>query len=145
MPAFRALWMNLLGGLAFSVAIFYLGRMGITGLHRMIHSTLAAPILLPAVFLSFAGIVKSAQMPFSPWLTAAMVAPTPVSALLHSSTMVKAGVYLLLRVSPVLNNTPAGVSLTFIGGVTFLFASLIAVSQSDAKRVLAYRRYRRWA
>ena len=136
--AFRALWMNLLGGLAFSVAIFYLGRMGITELDRMILARSAAPILLPAVFLSFAGIVKSAQMPFSPWLTAAMVAPTPVSALLHSSTMVKAGVYLLLRVSPVLNNTPAGVSLTFIGGVTFLFASLIAVSQSDAKRVLAY-------
>ena len=130
--------MNLLGGLAFSVAIFYLGRMGITELDRMILGRSAAPILLPAVFLSFAGIVKSAQMPFSPWLTAAMVAPTPVSALLHSSTMVKAGVYLLLRVSPVLNNTPAGVSLTFIGGVTFLFASLIAVSQSDAKRVLAY-------
>jgi ech hydrogenase subunit A len=90
------------------------------------------------VLLAFAGLVKSAQMPFSSWLTGAMVAPTPVSALLHSSTMVKAGVYLLLKVSPILNGTPAGVCITCIGAVTFLFASFIAVSQSDAKRVLAY-------
>ncbi len=94
--------------------------------------------MFPAVLLAFAGLVKSAQMPFSPWLTGAMVAPTPVSALLHSSTMVKAGVYLLLKVSPVLNDTPAGICITFIGAITFLFASFIAVSQSDAKRVLAY-------
>ena len=90
------------------------------------------------MLLAFAGIVKSAQMPFSPWLTGAMVAPTPVSALLHSSTMVKAGVYLLLKVSPILNGTPAGICITCIGAITFLFASFIAVSQSDAKRVLAY-------
>ena len=94
--------------------------------------------MIPAVLLAFAGLVKSAQMPFSTWLTGAMVAPTPVSALLHSSTMVKAGVYLLLKVSPVLNGSPAGICITSIGAVTFLFASFIAVSQSDAKRVLAY-------
>ena len=95
-------------------------------------------VMIPAVLLAFAGLVKSAQMPFSSWLTGAMVAPTPVSALLHSSTMVKAGVYLLLKVSPILNDSPAGICITCIGAVTFLFASFIAVSQSDAKRVLAY-------
>ena len=136
--AFRALWMNVLGGLAFSAGVVYLSfRAGIADLNGMIHSG-SPEVMFPAVLLAFAGLVKSAQMPFSPWLTGAMVAPTPVSALLHSSTMVKAGVYLLLKVSPVLNDTPAGICITFIGAITFLFASFIAVSQSDAKRVLAY-------
>jgi ech hydrogenase subunit A len=103
----------------------------------MIHAG-SPEVMIPAVLLAFAGLVKSAQMPFSTWLTGAMVAPTPVSALLHSSTMVKAGVYLLLRVSPVLNSSPAGICITSIGAITFLFTSFIAVSQSDSKRVLAY-------
>jgi ech hydrogenase subunit A len=136
--AFRALWMNLLGGIAFSGGVAYLSsQTGILDLDGMIHS--GSPVLMmPAVLLAFAGIVKSAQMPFSPWLLGAMVAPTPVYALLHSSTMVKAGVYLLLRVSPILNGSAAGVCVTCIGAITFLFASFIAISQSDAKRVLAY-------
>jgi ech hydrogenase subunit A len=130
--------MNVLGGLTFSAGLVYLSfHAGIADLDRMIQSGSPA-VMFPAVLLAFAGLVKSAQMPFSPWLTGAMVAPTPVSALLHSSTMVKAGVYLLLKVSPVLNDTPAGICITFIGAITFLFASFIAVSQSDAKRVLAY-------
>jgi len=73
-------------------------RTGILDLDRMILAG-SPEVMIPAVLLAFAGLVKSAQMPFSPWLTGAMVAPTPVSALLHSSTMVKAGVYLLLKVS----------------------------------------------
>jgi len=77
-------------------------------------------------------------MPFSSWLLGAMAAPTPVSALLHSSTMVKAGVYLIVRLAPVLQGSLPGVMIALIGGVTFLLASLIAISQSDAKRVLAY-------
>lgn len=135
--AFRALWMNVIGGIAFSFGVFYLGRLGFFELNRIVEAG-SPQVLFPAVFLAFAGIVKSAQMPFSTWLTKAMVAPTPVSALLHSSTMVKAGVYVLLRMSPILNDTAAGVSVTFVGAVTFLFASLIAISQTDAKRVLAY-------
>lgn len=137
--AFRALWMNVLGGIAFSVGIVYLAsRTGILDLDRMILLKGSSAVMIPAVLLAFAGLVKSAQMPFSTWLTGAMVAPTPVSALLHSSTMVKAGVYLLLKVSPILNGGPAGICITFIGAITFLFASFIAISQSDAKRVLAY-------
>ncbi len=136
--AFRALWMNVLGGLAFSAGVVHLSfSAGIADLNGMIQS--ATPeVMFPAVLLAFAGLVKSAQMPFSPWLTGAMVAPTPVSALLHSSTMVKAGVYLLLKVSPILSGGPAGICITCVGAVTFLFASFIAVSQSDAKRLLAY-------
>ncbi len=136
--AFRALWMNVLGGIAFSAAVAYLSsRVGIADLDRMILARSSA-VMVPAVLLAFAGLVKSAQMPFSSWLTGAMVAPTPVSALLHSSTMVKAGVYLLLKVSPVLNGSAAGICITALGAITFLFTSFIAVSQSDAKRVLAY-------
>jgi ech hydrogenase subunit A len=136
--AFRALWMNVLGGIAFSAALAYLSlRSGIVDLDQMLLAG-SPGVVIPAVLLAFAGLVKSAQMPFSTWLRGAMVAPTPVSALLHSSTMVKAGVYLLLKVSPILNSGPAGICITSIGAVTFLFSSFIAVSQSDAKRVLAY-------
>ena len=67
-----------------------------------------------------------------------MVAPTPVSALLHSSTMVKAGVYIILRVAPALENTAAAKMLMLIGGVSFLVTAFIAISQSNAKKVLAY-------
>ncbi len=95
-------------------------------------------VLIPVALLAFAGMTKSAQMPFSSWLLGAMVAPTPVSALLHSSTMVKAGVYLVLRLAPVLRGTVPGTMVALIGGITFLIASLIAISQSDAKRVLAW-------
>jgi len=136
--AFLALGINLLGGVAFSAGILYLfHHTGILELDRML-SEGKGYALIPAALLAFAGLAKSAQMPFSSWLTAAMVAPTPVSALLHSSTMVKAGVYLILKVSPLLNGTLAGIMLTFVGGVTFLLASFIAISQSNAKRVLAY-------
>ena len=136
--AFRALWMNVLGGIAFSAGVTWLSlRAGIVDLDRLVLSG-SPEVMFPAVLLAFAGLVKSAQMPFSSWLTGAMVAPTPVSALLHSSTMVKAGVYLLLKVSPVLSGSFAGTCITSIGAITFLFTSFIAVSQSDSKRVLAY-------
>ena len=136
--AFHALAMNLLGGLAFAVAIVYLhATAGTVELDRML-ALGKAGALLPAVLISFAGITKSAQLPFSSWLVGAMVAPTPVSALLHSSTMVKAGVYVVIRLAPILQGTVAGFAVALVGGVTFLVASFIAVSQSDAKKVLAY-------
>lgn len=136
--AFRALNMNLLGGLAFAAAIIYLyAQEHIIELDKL--STLGSTVVLfPVALLCFAGITKSAQMPFSSWLLGAMVAPTPVSALLHSSTMVKAGVYLIIRLAPILTGTTVGLIVALVGAVSFLLASCIAISQIDAKRVLAY-------
>ena len=135
---FRALKMNLLGGLGFAIGLVYLYNTSHTmELDKLIRLD-QSYALLPAVCIAFAGLVKSAQLPFSSWLTGAMVAPTPVSALLHSSTMVKAGVYVILRVAPALENTVAAKMLMLVGGVSFLITAFIAISQSNAKKVLAY-------
>jgi ech hydrogenase subunit A len=136
--ALRALVMNLAGGLAFALAIvWFYKETGSIELQTLIQSNKAL-VLLPAALLCFAGITKSAQLPFSSWLLGAMVAPTPVSALLHSSTMVKAGVYLVLRMAPVVAHTNVGMMVALVGGVTFLIGSLAAITTSEAKRVLAW-------
>jgi ech hydrogenase subunit A len=136
--ALRALVMNLAGGLAFALAIVWFhhqsGSIELQALITSKHSL----ALLPAALLCFAGITKSAQLPFSSWLLGAMVAPTPVSALLHSSTMVKAGVYLVLRMAPVITGTTVGLMVAMVGAVTFLAGSLAAITTSDAKKVLAW-------
>ncbi|MEI7648245.1 MAG: proton-conducting transporter membrane subunit [Methanomicrobiales archaeon] len=137
--AFSALWMNLLGGVAFAGAIIYLAMFG-NGIMGMTDLLASGKIiaLIPAALIGFAGLTKAAQLPFSSWLVGAMVAPTPVSALLHSSTMVKAGVYILVRLAPIFQSTFTGYMLAMVGALTFLIASGIAISQSNAKRVLAY-------
>ena len=137
--AFSALWMNLLGGVAFAGAIIYLAMFGngIMGLDALLASGKVIA-LIPAALIGFAGLTKAAQLPFSSWLVGAMVAPTPVSALLHSSTMVKAGVYILVRFAPIFQSTFTGYMIAMVGVLTFLIASGIAISQSNAKRVLAY-------
>lgn len=135
---FRALWMNLLGGCGFAAAIVWAGvKFKITDMQSLILFD-GAVIVVPVILLAFAALTKSAQLPFSKWLLGAMVAPTPSSALLHSATMVKAGVYLLLRLSPVLAGTYAGTMVSYAGGFTFLIMSMLAITVSDGKKVLAY-------
>jgi NADH-quinone oxidoreductase subunit L len=88
----------------------------------------------------FAGAIgKSAQVPGHVWLPLAMEAPTPVSALIHAATMVNAGPFLLVRLSPVivLSETAMAVIAT-VGGVTALFAAIVSLTQTDVKRTLAY-------
>lgn len=135
---FRALWMNLLGGCGFAAGIMWAGFKFDAGSLTELTAMDGNVIVVPVILLSFAALTKSAQLPFSKWLLGAMVAPTPSSALLHSATMVKAGVYLLLRLSPVLAGTYAGTMVGIVGGFTFLIMSMFAITVSDGKKVLAF-------
>lgn len=140
--AFRQIIMNLLGGIAFAVAlILAAAQVGTLSFYDflVIGVTNPALVVVPVVLLAFAGITKAAQMPFQTWLLGAMVAPTPTSALLHSSTMVKAGVFLLVKLAPIFLLSPVpSMMVMLVGGITFLLCSFMAISQSNAKRVLAY-------
>lgn len=141
--SFKALWMNLLGGcgLAVAICVGYLW-LNTVNLFDFIRLAKINPgdmhYLLPIAMLAFAALTKSAQFPFSGWLLGAMVAPTPSSALLHSATMVKAGVYLLIRLSTAMVDNYVGNMVSLIGGFTFLAASCLAISVTDGKKVLAY-------
>ena len=140
--AFRQIVMNLLGGVAFQFSLVYLGVFGLPLSFSMfveLGAAFPALVMLPVTLLAFAGITKAAQMPFHTWLLGAMVAPTPTSALLHSSTMVKAGVFLLVKLSPIFAvSLVPSVMVVLVGGLTFALCSFMAISQSNAKRVLAY-------
>ncbi|MFN4020428.1 MAG: monovalent cation/H+ antiporter subunit A [Erythrobacter sp.] len=95
------------------------------------------PVILGLILLGC--FTKSAQFPFHFWLPHAMAAPTPVSAYLHSATMVKAGVFLLARLWPVLAGTQAyTVIVTSVGLVTMVFAAVVALFRHDLKSILAY-------
>ncbi|KKX51239.1 proton-conducting transporter membrane subunit [Sphingobacterium sp. IITKGP-BTPF85] len=95
------------------------------------------PYILGLIILG--AMTKSAQFPFHFWLPGAMKAPTPVSAYLHSATMVKAGIYLLARFYPILgNNTAWTYSLMIIGGITMLYGAFHSLFRTDMKGVLAY-------
>jgi multicomponent Na+:H+ antiporter subunit A len=100
----------------------------------------AHPLYVPGLLLILAGaFTKSAQFPFHFWLPSAMEAPTPVSAYLHSATMVKAGVYLLARLSPALGDTAIWIgTVSVVGAATMLVGGCLALLQSDLKRILAY-------
>lgn len=136
---FKALWMNLLGGCGFAVGIVWIGvKTGISDIQTLMATGNGAELVIPVICLAFAALTKSAQLPFSKWLLGAMVAPTPSSALLHSATMVKAGVYLLIRLAPLMSGQISGYMVGLVGGLTFLAMSMLAITASDGKRVLAY-------
>ena len=99
-----------------------------------------SPFYVAILVLVLAGaFTKSAQWPFHFWLPNAMAAPTPISAYLHSATMVKAGVYLLARLQPSLDDTTLWVlTLTVFGAITAVLGSVLALRQSDLKLMLAY-------
>ena len=146
--AFRQIIMNLLGGIGFLAALVISALLMFTlSLDEFIATSVACAGIAPAAMvfavgaLAFAGLTKAAQMPFHTWLLGAMVAPTPTSALLHSSTMVKAGVFLLVKLAPLFAlpsfEVPRAMVL-LVGGITFMLCSFMAISQTNAKRVLAY-------
>jgi ech hydrogenase subunit A len=140
--AFRALWMCLIGSVSFAVVIILAWHSSLNSilLNDLIRSGAAAHsvLLIPFALLCLIGFTKAAQVPFQSWLVGAMVAPTPVSALLHSSTMVAAGVYLLLRIAPGFQGTTISTFVAVYGGMVFLVTALLAIAQSEGKKVLAY-------
>uniref|UniRef100_A0AAU7YTB6 NADH-ubiquinone oxidoreductase chain 5 n=1 Tax=Cheilosia bombiformis TaxID=3103807 RepID=A0AAU7YTB6_9MUSC len=89
------------------------------------------------VLVVLAAMTKSAQIPFSSWLPAAMAAPTPVSALVHSSTLVTAGIYLLIRFNVLLNNSFMGQLLLLLAGLTMFMSGLGANFEFDLKKIIA--------
>jgi len=137
--AVQALVVTGIGGLALLAAGILLQRISggwEIGALQSIAGHTAYPLVLALVLL--AAFTKSAQFPFHFWLPNAMEAPTPVSAYLHSATMVQAGVYLLARFSPVLGGTAAWTGLLVVfGAVTLLWGGLMALKQTDLKQMLA--------
>ena len=133
-----ALWMNQIGGVAILIALLIMikknGYYHFTDLiaHR---DTIAMAAL---GFLSLSALVKGAQMPFHKWLLGAMVAPTPVSAILHSATMVKIAPYLILRIAPIIKGTLLAKLLIITTGYVFVVAAVIALTQDNFKKILAY-------
>lgn len=134
--AVTALWINSLGGLALLTGIVLI----YADLHTLdIQAVVSrAGGTIPLALLCVAGFTKAAQMPFQKWLLGAMVAPTPTSALLHSATMVKAGVFLVLRFAPAYEGTPLSLGIALCGAFTFLSAAALAIGQRNGKKVLAY-------
>jgi len=136
-----ALWMTLLGGVFLIVAISLIAINYDTSSMSIFlaHAPLEATVFASVALLTLAAFTKSAIYPFQKWLIGAMVAPTPVSALLHSATMVNLGIYMLLRITPTFTDfTLFHHLLAIAGGFTFLFAAIQAVPQDDAKKMLAY-------
>jgi len=142
--AMQALLVTGLGGMALLGGLVMLAQAaGSWELREIIASgdaIRAHPLYLPAFILIVLGaFTKSAQFPFHFWLPNAMEAPTPVSAYLHSSTMVKAGVYLLARLHPAIGSTDLWTwTLTCFGAATFVIGALLATRETQMKRILAY-------
>lgn len=142
--AIIALTITGLGGVLFLAATLILGsQAGTYSIAEMIGlqaQLVESPYYVLIIILLFgAAFTKSAQFPFHFWLPGAMKAPTPVSTYLHSATMVKAGVYLLLRFTPVLGTTEIWkYTLIIVGGITMVYAAIHTLFKTDLKSILAY-------
>jgi len=133
-----------LGGFAMIAGMLILGKIAgtgeISGLLDAREAIQASPLYVPALVLILIGaFTKSAQFPFHFWLPHAMAAPTPVSAYLHSATMVKAGIFLMARLWPVLSGTPEWFYIVATTGLlTMLIGAWIALFRDDLKALLAF-------
>lgn len=142
--ALQALLVTGGGGLALLAGFILLGHIaGTMELPQLLvrgDSVRNHPLYLPALLLVLTGaFTKSAQFPFHFWLPSAMAAPTPISAYLHSATMVKLGVFLLARLAPAMGGTDAWLWLVSgTGAITMLTGALLAVKEHDLKRILAW-------
>ena len=140
----QALLITGTGGLALLIGFLLLGEISdtynLSHLAAQSNKIKADPLYFAVLLMVFIGsFTKSAQFPFHFWLPNAMTAPTPISAFLHSATMVKAGIYLLARLHPILGGTAAWMgTLVIVGAITALIGSILAIQASDLKRILAF-------
>jgi NADH-quinone oxidoreductase subunit L len=139
----KAFITNRVGDVSFMVAMFLafatFGTLDLVGIVDGAASLEPATAFALTALLLGGAVAKSAQIPLFVWLPDAMAGPTPVSALIHAATMVTAGVYLLVRLSPiVVGSLDAMTLIAWIGALTALMAALIAVRQDDIKKILAY-------
>lgn len=132
------------GGLLLLVGILLLGMVGgsydLQILQNQVTLIEASPLYGATLILILLGaFTKSAQFPFHFWLPGAMEAPAPVSAYLHSATMVKAGIYLIARMTPILGGTALWLGLVAtVGAITMLLGAWMAIGKTDLKQILAY-------
>ncbi len=139
----KAFVMNAFGDATFALALFLLvqktGTLDYAGVFARAHSLSDTALTLVALGLLGGAVAKSAQLPLHTWLPDAMEGPTPVSALIHAATMVTAGVYLLVRAHPLFELAPeVQDTAAVLGTATLLAAGLVALVQTDIKRVIAY-------
>lgn len=139
--ALRALTITLGGGVALVFGVILVSHYFGTVLLSELPSSFGPEgmALLPLALMAIAAFTKSAQLPFQSWLLGAMVAPTPVSALLHSATMVNLGAYFMLRLSSAVSAEPAiQWIVALIAALSFMATSILAIGQTSSKKVLAY-------
>ncbi len=140
----KAFVTNRIGDFGFMLAIFLtfstVGSLAYTVVLPASGSMATTTVTAIAALLFLGAVGKSAQIPLYVWLPDAMAGPTPVSALIHAATMVTAGVYLMIRVNPMLAASADWLPtlIAVIGGATALLAATIAIAQNDIKKVLAY-------